>query len=110
MRCTHFLAQVIKETLWPKLDLIASVNFRMSTTTMLSDLVLPAAGYYEKIGIKYTMSYVPYVIFGDQAVKPLHESRDEWDIVASLAKRIQNRAQAAGLKPLEARCTPRKPG
>ncbi|MDP3939243.1 MAG: molybdopterin-dependent oxidoreductase [Deltaproteobacteria bacterium] len=94
--------QVIKETLWPKFDLIASVNFRMSTTTLLSDLVLPAAGYYEKIGIKYTMSYVPYVIFGDQAVKPLHESRDEWDIVASLAKRIQNRAQAAGLKPLEA--------
>ncbi len=94
--------QVVRENLWPKLDLIVSVNFRMSTTTMQSDLILPAPGYYEKMGIKYTMSYLPYVVFGEQAVKPLHESRDEWDICASLAERIQKRARAKGVGPIEA--------
>jgi len=94
--------QIVRENLWPKLDLIASVNFRMSTTTMQSDLILPAAGYYEKIGIKYTQTYLPYVVFGDKAVDPLYESRDEWDICAALAERIQKRARATGVGRLAA--------
>ncbi|MBI2060958.1 MAG: molybdopterin-dependent oxidoreductase [Nitrospirae bacterium] len=89
----------IREVLWPKLDLIVSLNVRMSTSTLWSDIVLPCAGYYEKTGIKFTMSYVPYIIAGDQAVPPLHESKREWDIAALLAKKIQERARAQGVKP-----------
>ncbi|MBI2890841.1 MAG: molybdopterin-dependent oxidoreductase [Nitrospirae bacterium] len=89
----------IREVLWPKLDLIVSINPRMSSSGLQADLVLPAAGWYEKTGIKFTMSYVPYVIAGDQAVAPLYESRREWDIGALLAKRIQERARARGVKP-----------
>ncbi len=43
----------------------------MSSTGLESDVLLPAAAYYEKIGLKYPQSLVPYVIFGDRAVQPL---------------------------------------
>ena len=54
--------QTAKEHLWPKLDLIVSVNFRMSTSTLWSDIVLPAASYYEKYGVKYGVSAMPYIV------------------------------------------------
>ena len=91
--------QIARKHLWPKLDLIVNVNFRLCTTGMHSDLLLPAAGYYEKEGIKYTQAYLPYVILGDKAVEPLGEARSEWSIFGSLARRIQERAIARGVEP-----------
>jgi DMSO reductase family type II enzyme molybdopterin subunit len=84
--------------LWPKLDLVVNVNFRMSTTGLYSDFVLPAAGYYEKASIKYTQSYLPYVVVGDKGVEPLGEAKDEWEIFGLLAKKIQERAIARGVR------------
>jgi DMSO reductase family type II enzyme molybdopterin subunit len=86
--------------LWPKLDLIVSANFRMSTSTLHADYVLPAAGYYEKHGIKYAQSYVPYIIVSDQAVKPLGESKGEWEIFGLLSERVSTRATKRGVKPV----------
>lgn len=91
--------QVAERTLWPKLDLIVSTNFRMSTTAMKSDILLPAAAYYEKRGIKYTQSYLPYVVFGDKAVEPLGEAKSEWEIYGRLAETIQRRARERGVGP-----------
>jgi len=91
--------QIARKHLWPKLDLIVNVNFRMSTTAMHCDLLLPAAGYYEKEGIKYTQAYLPYVILGDKAVEPLGEAWSEWRIFGTLAKRIQQRARGRGVEP-----------
>ena len=89
--------QLIEKHLWPKLKLVVDVDFRMSTTGLKSDIVLPVAGYYEKRGIKYTQSYLPYIVFGDQAVPPLGESKGEWQIYGLLAKRIQERARERGV-------------
>jgi nitrate reductase alpha subunit len=91
------IPQVIEKHLWPKLDLVVTVDFRMSTTGLKSDVVLPAAGYYEKRGIKYAQSYVPYVVFGDKAVDPPGEARGEWQIYGFLARRIQERARERGV-------------
>jgi DMSO reductase family type II enzyme molybdopterin subunit len=88
--------QVIEKHLWPKLDLVVTVDFRLSTTGIKSDIVLPAAGYYEKRGIKYAQSYVPYVVFGDKAVEPPGEARGEWQIYGMLARTIQQRARERG--------------
>ncbi|MBI3786422.1 MAG: molybdopterin-dependent oxidoreductase [Deltaproteobacteria bacterium] len=88
--------QIALEHLWPKFDLVVNVNTQMSTTGMHSDIVLPAAGYYEKIGIKYAWGFLPYLVLNDKAVEPLGESRNEWWIFGSLAQRIQQRAQARG--------------
>ncbi len=92
--------QVAVKHLWPKLDLIVNVNFQVSTTGLMSDLLLPAAGYYEKEGIKYGQSYLPYLVLDDKAVEPLGESRNEWWIFGALAQRIQQRAIKRGLEPI----------
>ena len=91
------LPQVVERVLWPKLKLIVAVDTRLSTTGLKADLILPAAGYYEKRGIKYAVALAPYVVIGDQAVPPLGESKPEWEIVALLARRIQDRARERGV-------------
>jgi len=90
--------QVAKEHLWPKFDCIVAVNFRMSTSALHADYFLPAAGYYEKHGIKYAQSYVPYVIISDEAVKPLGESQSEWFIFAQLCEVVARRAKERGVE------------
>ena len=89
--------QTIRESLWPKIDTIVTTDFRMSTSGRWADYILPACGYYEKPGIKYVQSYLPYVVVGDRAVSELYESKHEWDIVFLLAKAIQERAKARGV-------------
>ena len=91
------LPQVVEAELWPKLELITVIDFRMSTTALKADLVLPAAGYYEKQGIKYVVALSPYVIVGDRAVEPLGEARGEWKIMSLLAEHIQQRARERGV-------------
>jgi nitrate reductase alpha subunit len=39
------------------------------------------------------------VIFGDRAVPPLEESKSEWEIFGLLARKIEELAQARGVKP-----------
>lgn len=90
------LPQVIERVLWPKLKLIVAIDTRLSTTGMKADLLLPAAGYYEKRGIKYAVALAPYVVIGDQAVQPLGEAKPEWEIMALLARRLQERARERG--------------
>jgi DMSO reductase family type II enzyme molybdopterin subunit len=90
--------QVIERVLWPKLKLIVAIDTRLSTTGLKADLLLPAAGYYEKRGIKYAVALAPYVVIGDQAVPPLGESKPEWEIMSTLARKIQERARQRGVQ------------
>jgi len=91
------LPHVIEKVLWPKLDLIVAIDTRLSTTGLKADLILPAAGYYEKRGIKYAVALSPYVVVGDQAVAPLGEAKPEWEIMGLLARRLQARARERGV-------------
>jgi nitrate reductase alpha subunit len=80
-----------------KLDLITTLDFRMSTTALYSDVVLPSATFYEKNDINTTdmHSFIhPFV----QAVEPAWEARSDWDIFQGLAAKVS--ALAAGL-PVE---------
>ncbi len=85
--------EVIRQNLWSKLELIVTWEFRMSSSAMYSDIILPAAGWHEKAGVKFCQSYVPYVIVGEKAVEPLFECKNEWDIMARLAATIERRAR-----------------
>lgn len=87
------------ETLWPQLDLVVAVDFRMSETARHADLILPAAYWYEKADLKYLVSFVPYVHLGDRAVPPLGESRPEWWIFSRLAAAVGREAGRRGLPP-----------
>jgi len=102
---------VVEKHLWPKLELIVAINLKMSTTAAKSDIVLPACGPYERRGIKYAQSYVPYYAVGEKAVEPLGESKSEWEIAGLLARKIQERARARGLQPMrDAKGKPRDLG
>ncbi len=89
--------QVARRHLWPKLRLIVDVNFKFGTSGMHADLILPAAGYYERDSIKYSQAYLPYLVLCEKAVDPLGESKPEWEIFGLLARRIQERARERGV-------------
>jgi DMSO reductase family type II enzyme molybdopterin subunit len=82
------------KTLWPKLRLIVTLDFRMSSTGLHSDYVLPAAGYYEKNDFAgWIGPYQPFFQVTTKAVDPLYEAKSEWEIHCLLAKKIQERAK-----------------
>lgn len=83
------LPQNMLKTLWPKLELIVDINPKMTFTGMHADMLLPAAGYYEKPGIKYPVAYIPYLHYCDAAVAPVGESKNEWEILSLLAQKVQ---------------------
>jgi DMSO reductase family type II enzyme molybdopterin subunit len=88
---THLL-----KTLWPKLDLIVSVDWRMSTTGMFSDYVLPCSQHYEKPNFHLASPSLGQLTFSDNATEPEGESQNEFDIFRGLAKKIEERAKARG--------------
>jgi nitrate reductase alpha subunit len=77
------------------------VNFRGCTSGMWADVLLPAAGYYEKDSLKYSQAYLPYFILCEKAVEPLGESRPEWWIFGRLARTLEERAKARGVSTVK---------
>ncbi len=78
--------------LWPKLDKVVVVDFRMSTTALHADLVLPVAMQYERVNVQYPITHTLRLTFTDAAASPPGEARTEWWIFSALAKRISLRA------------------
>ncbi|MDR3469151.1 MAG: nitrate reductase subunit alpha [Xanthobacteraceae bacterium] len=68
-----------------KLDLLVTLDFRMSTTCMYSDVVLPTATWYEKNDLN-TSDMHPFIHPLSAAVDPVWESRSDWEIYKGLAK------------------------
>jgi DMSO reductase family type II enzyme molybdopterin subunit len=96
------LPQRMLEHLWPQMDLIIDMNPKLTFTGMHADYLLPAAGYYEKPGIKYPVAYVPYLHYCSEAIKPIGEAKNEWEIYALLAERIEKFAKERNLPPVSA--------
>lgn len=85
------------ENLWPKLDKIVAVDFRMSTTALHADIVLPAAMHYERANLQYAITHTFRLTFSDEAVPPAGESRTEWQIFKDLAAKVSEVAEREGL-------------
>lgn len=68
-----------------KLDLLVTLDFRMSTTAVYSDIVLPTATWYEKNDLN-TSDMHPFIHPLSAAVDPIWESRSDWDIYKGLAR------------------------
>ena len=58
-----------------KLDLLTTIDFRMTSNALFSDVVLPAATWYEKYDLSSTDLH-PFVHTFNQAVPPPWESED----------------------------------
>ena len=68
-----------------KLDLLVAIDFRMSSTCVYSDIVLPTATWYEKNDLN-TSDMHPFIHPLTKAVDPLWECRSDWDIFKGIAK------------------------
>jgi nitrate reductase alpha subunit len=75
-----------------KLDLIVDLNFRMDTSAMYSDIVLPAATWYEKADLNSTDMH-SFINPLSEAVPPCWESKSDWQIFKSIAKKFSELAE-----------------
>jgi nitrate reductase alpha subunit len=77
-----------------KLDLLVTLDFRMSTTCVYSDIVLPTATWYEKHDLN-TSDMHPFIHPLSAAVDPAWEARSDWEIYKGIARRFSELAASA---------------
>jgi nitrate reductase alpha subunit len=75
-----------------KLDLVVDLNFRMDTSALYSDIVLPAATWYEKSDLNSTDLH-SFIHPLSPAVPPCWETKSDWEIFQSIAKRVSELAE-----------------
>jgi nitrate reductase alpha subunit len=75
-----------------KMDLVIDLNFRMDTSALYSDIVLPAATWYEKADLNSTDMH-SFIHPLSEAVPPCWESRSDWNIFRGLAKKVSELAE-----------------
>ncbi|MBV2127583.1 nitrate reductase subunit alpha [Arsukibacterium indicum] len=68
-----------------KVDLWVTLDFRMSTTCLYSDIVLPTATWYEKDDMN-TSDMHPFIHPLTAAIDPVWEARSDWEIFKGIAK------------------------
>ncbi len=89
--------ETVKEVVWHeqaprgKLDLVVDLNFRMDTSALYSDVILPAATWYEKADLNSTDMH-SFIHPLSAAVPPCWESKSDWDIFREIAKRFSDLA------------------
>ncbi len=74
-----------------KLDLLMTADFRMTSTTLFSDLVLPAATWYEKYDLSSTDMH-PFIHAFTPAINPPWETRTDFDLFGALAEKFSEYA------------------
>ena len=83
-----------------KLDLIVDINFRMDTSALYSDVVLPAASWYEKDDLNSTDMH-SFIHPLQKAVPPCWESKSDWEIFRELALQTQQLAEKEKIAPFD---------
>jgi nitrate reductase alpha subunit len=75
-----------------KIDLVVTLDFRMSSTCLYSDIVLPTATWYEKDDMN-TSDMHPFIHPLSAAVDPAWESKSDWEIYKGLAAELSKLSQ-----------------
>jgi anaerobic selenocysteine-containing dehydrogenase len=76
------------------LELMVFIDTHVTVTGKYADIVLPEAGFLERMGLSdvYTMS--PEVALRDQVIKPLHESKTPFEIMRTLSASLVRNGDA----------------
>ncbi len=74
-----------------KMDLVVDLNFRMDTSALYSDIVLPAATWYEKADLNSTDLH-SFIHPLSAAVPPCWESKSDWQIFRAIAEKFSELA------------------
>lgn len=83
-----------------KMDLVVDLNFRMDTSALYSDIVLPAATWYEKADLNSTDMH-SFIHPLSQAVPPCWESKSDWAIFKEVARKFSELASPHFPDPVE---------
>ncbi|MBI2911436.1 MAG: nitrate reductase subunit alpha, partial [Chloroflexi bacterium] len=83
-----------------KMDLVVDLNFRMDTSALYSDIVLPAAFWYEKNDLNTTDLH-SFVHPLGAAVPPVWESKTDWEIFKAFAKKVSEMAPSVFPAPVK---------
>lgn len=89
---------LVKEVTWHdkvpvgKMDLIIDLNFRMDSSALYSDIVLPASTHYEKHDLNSTDMH-SFIHPLQPAVPPCWESKTDWDIFKEIAQSTSSMAK-----------------
>jgi nitrate reductase / nitrite oxidoreductase, alpha subunit len=75
-----------------KLDLLTTIDFRMTSNALFSDVVLPAATWYEKFDISSTDLH-PFVHTFNQAIPPPWHAKTDWDAFHMIARAFSRLAE-----------------
>jgi anaerobic selenocysteine-containing dehydrogenase len=74
-----------------RLDLCVSIDLYVNETNRHADYVLPAASFYERddLPLAFLGFYTtPFVQYTEAVVPPAGESREEWEVIDAIARRI----------------------
>ncbi len=75
-----------------KMDLIVNLNFRMDSSALYSDIVLPAASWYEKADLNTTDMH-SFIHPLSAAIPPVWESKSDWNIFRDIAQSTSEAAK-----------------
>ncbi|MDD7939533.1 nitrate reductase subunit alpha [Actinomycetospora lutea] len=75
-----------------KLDMLLALDFRMTSSTLLADVVLPAATWYEKHDLNTTDMH-PFVHAFTPAIDPPFETRTDFDAFHAIGRRFSELAR-----------------
>jgi nitrate reductase alpha subunit len=98
--------QFVKDVKWRsespkgKMDLIVNLNFRMDTSALYSDIILPAASWYEKADLNSTDMH-SFIHPLAAAIDPVWESKSDWVIFREIARVTSELAKTHFNKPLK---------
>ncbi len=74
-----------------KLDLLISIDFRMTSTGLFGDILLPAATWYEKHDLSTTDMH-PFIHAFTPAIDPPWETRSDYDIFQAFGRKVSELA------------------
>jgi nitrate reductase alpha subunit len=74
-----------------KLDLLVTLELRMSTSAMYADIALPAAGWYEMHDLNTTDMH-PFIHPFNPAIDPPWETRTNWEQFKTIAEKFSQMA------------------
>ncbi|MBI2910304.1 MAG: nitrate reductase subunit alpha [Chloroflexi bacterium] len=83
-----------------KMDLVVDINFRMDTSALYSDIVLPTATWYEKNDLNTTDLH-SFIHPLSAAVPPGWEAKSDWDVFKALARKVSELAPLVFPQPVK---------
>ncbi len=96
----------VREVVWHdkvprgKMDLVVDLNFRMDTSALYSDIVLPAATWYEKSDLNSTDLH-SFIHPLSAAVPPCWESKSDWQIFKTISQKFSELAAKHFPQPID---------